>query len=650
MEKKSIKRLSKSINQGVNTRGGNHDVGNQEADDMSSTQSFDSSSSSSSSSSEDYYHKGYNEAYILRKAHKRALRYEAERNSLIEQWKAEYRAEAEKAKALEEYSKWYNRLYRWMSSSPFVQRVKIFVRFLTLVFSNLPSTIAGNALAITTLGIVWFKFAEENIDSCHPVHYHSHQCHYMEFPGCFYCDTSDPWYKIALRFHLICTSIGGALALCLVLKIILAWRVVLDELSSPTTSSPAGLMCMTLVCVFAVFGSSAKMIVLAAAFLHLCLVVWFNYMALAYRILPDPSWYPNTVGVGLSAVKTWLYYPWAGHFLMALSLGLNFAIFPISVIRVFVNEKISATVCWIQMSAPAVSLYALTIMAQPTFQEEQPDVSTFDRIHRAVYLPVMHIMFSLALIGVISAVHSLWVRWDVIRTKSFSPAHAAFPFPLLAHVNAIQAYRSAVDTFSTPSAFFQRMLYVYWLFMLLVGTVLTVVITGLFLYYLPRWTNVDVTDEVEPPAPNETVMAEIINKGFFEGFQQRFVSPAVLQANETGVLVRDASSGNYVRTRRIAALGFDPTMSWSEMNEARDTLLDWVSKNPPRHRHNTLSVPGISVQNFGRGNLGVYNDLEADFGLDHHPLGAGGSRNIHVSNRPRANSEKEMRRSHNMQL
>ncbi len=632
---------------------------NQHADDIdiSSAQSFASSSSStssSSSSSDDYFHssnKGYNEAYILKKAHKRALRYEAERNSLIEQWKAEYRAEAEKAKALEEYLRWYNRLHRWISSSLLVQKSKSSVRFLALVCSNLPSTIAGNALAVTTLGIVWFKFAEENIDSCRPVHYHSSQCHYAEFPGCFFCDTSDPWYVLALRFHLFCTSIGGTLALFLLLKIVLAWKVVLDELSSPTTSSPAGLMCMTLVCVLAIFGSSAKTLILAAACLHLSLVVWFNYMALAYRILPDPSWYPNTVGVGLSAVKTWLYYPWAGHFLMALSLGLNFTIFPISVIRVFVNDKISATVCWIQMSAPAVSLYALTIMAQPSFQEEQPDVSKFDRIHRAVYLPVMHIMFAMALIGVISAVHSLWVRWDVIRSKSFSPAHAAFPFPLLAHVNAIQAYRSAVDTFSTPSESFKRILYAYWLFMLLVGTCLTVVITCLFLYYLPIWTYVDVTDEVEPPAPNETVMAEIINKGFFEGFQQRFVSPAVLQANETGALVRDASSGNYVRTRRIAALGFNPTMSWSEMNEARETLLDWVYKNPPRHRHNTLSVPGISVQNFGKGNVGVYNGLEADFGFDHHPLGAvNGSRNSYSINRPRANSDREVRRSHNMHL
>jgi hypothetical protein len=79
-------------------------------------------------------------------------------------------------------------------------------------------------------------------------------------------------------------------------------------------------------------------------------------MALAYHIMPEPSWFPNTVGIGLSAVKIWLYYPMTGQLLMAISLALNFFFFPISVIRVALNKKISAPVGWIQMSAPAISL------------------------------------------------------------------------------------------------------------------------------------------------------------------------------------------------------------------------------------------------------------------------------------------------------
>lgn len=55
-----------------------------------------------------------------------------------------------------------------------------------------------------------------------------------------------------------------------------------------------------------------------ASCIHLCLAVWFIYMALAYHIMPEPSWFPNTTSIGISAVKTWLYYPMAGHFLMAV--------------------------------------------------------------------------------------------------------------------------------------------------------------------------------------------------------------------------------------------------------------------------------------------------------------------------------------------
>ena len=88
--------------------------------------------------------------------------------------------------------------------------------------------------------------------------------------------------------------------------------------------------------------------------------------------------------------------------------------------RVFVNKKLSAPVAWIQMSAPAVALYALTIMAQPSFEEEHPDVTEFQRVHRMLYLPSMHILFVLALIGMISSVQSLVVRWHSFSKKDFS--------------------------------------------------------------------------------------------------------------------------------------------------------------------------------------------------------------------------------------
>eukprot|EP00550_Attheya_septentrionalis_P010423 CAMPEP_0198299578 /NCGR_PEP_ID=MMETSP1449-20131203/45312_1 /TAXON_ID=420275 /ORGANISM="Attheya septentrionalis, Strain CCMP2084" /LENGTH=283 /DNA_ID=CAMNT_0044001181 /DNA_START=218 /DNA_END=1069 /DNA_ORIENTATION=- len=255
-------------------------------------------------------------------------------------------------------------------------------------------------------------------------------------------------------------------------------------------------------------------------------------------------------------------------------------------------------------------------MAQPSFLEEQPDLTDFQRVHRMVYLPSMHLLFALAIIGMISSLHSLWARWESFSKREFSPAHAAFCFPTLAHANAIQAYRGAVDAFSDVAAGspFKVALYSYWVLVLVAGTISTVVITTKFFRRLPSWTQVDITDEEEPPAPNQTMMRDVIQTG--ETMLQSFVSPAVLQANETGALVRlrrggEDGRGRYVRTRKVTALGFEPMMGMIEMATERDILLDYVSKHPPRTRKRTLSVPGIDFNygyaSFGTGNTGVFD-------------------------------------------
>lgn len=189
--------------------------------------------------------------------------------------------------------------------------------------ANLPLTIGGLAYSFACMGVVWFKFAEENLETCVPVHFHSPNCSYPEFPGCFECDTSVYWYNAAYYFHMTCSGIAGILALSFFVKLILAQRVVWDELSNPTTATPAGLICMTLDVVFAGRGLFGELAVVSASTIHLCLAVWFIYMTLVYHIMPQPSWFPNTVGIGLSAVKTWLYFPMAGHFLMAVSLVID---------------------------------------------------------------------------------------------------------------------------------------------------------------------------------------------------------------------------------------------------------------------------------------------------------------------------------------
>jgi len=268
------------------------------------------------------------------------------------------------------------------------------------------------------------------------------------------------------------------------------------------------------------------------------------------------------------------------------------------------------------MSAPAVSLYALTIMAQPSFKEEHPDMTQFQRVHRIIYLPCMHILFIMAIVGAISSVQGLTMRWTTFSKRTFSPAHAAFCFPALAHVNSIQAYRGAVDTFSEigPKSTFKIALDAYWFSTLILSTIATIIITAKFFYMLPSWTLMDVFDEMEPPEPGETRISEYILAGDGETLRQDFVSPAVLQANETGALVRlpgrHHGETRYRRTRRVTALGFDPIMNLIEFNEERDALLDWVEKNPPRTRKRTLSVPHITYNlgQFGTNNSGVYND------------------------------------------
>jgi hypothetical protein len=95
---------------------------------------------------------------------------------------------------------------------------------------------------------------------------------------------------------------------------------------------------MTLSVAFAGRGVLGMWIVLVSSSVHLCLSLWFVYMALAYRLLPDPSWFPNTVGIGICAVKTWLYYPVAGKLLMTVRYWSKYALL-LSFLIFFLTEQ-----------------------------------------------------------------------------------------------------------------------------------------------------------------------------------------------------------------------------------------------------------------------------------------------------------------------
>jgi hypothetical protein len=155
------------------------------------------------------------------------------------------------------------------------------------------------------------------------------------------------------------------------------------------------------------------------------------------------------------------------------------------------------------MAAPNVSLYAVTIMAQPSFQEENPDINSFQRMHRMVYLPCMHFLFSMCILGMTASVYSLIVRWKGFRKLPFSPAHAAFCGPFLSHANAVQAYRAAVLSFSnlTAESPLLIVLYTYWLTVIICGTCVTVCIIAKYLMSLPNWTHFDLVSLKHSVAP-----------------------------------------------------------------------------------------------------------------------------------------------------
>jgi hypothetical protein len=77
--------------------------------------------------------------------------------------------------------------------------------------------------------------------------------------------------------------------------------------------------------------------------------------------------------------------------------------------RAAVNHKITAPVCFIGLSAPSITMYAMTIMGQPSPERisemiDTPDLRTrWNDIHRRMYLPVMHFMMFLSLVGFASS-------------------------------------------------------------------------------------------------------------------------------------------------------------------------------------------------------------------------------------------------------
>ena len=127
--------------------------------------------------------------------------------------------------------------------------------------------------------------------------------------------------------------------------------------------------------------------------------------------------------------------------------------------------------------------------------------------------------------------------------------------------------------------------------------------TWKFFSHLPSWCQIDVEDDEMPPEPEETIVTQLLQRGDAgDEMKQDFVSAAVIQANESGALVRVLQDGRmkYVRSRRMPSMGFDPIMNVSELMSERDRLLQHVTyaANPSRDRGGLISFDDTLMDTF----------------------------------------------------
>ena len=78
-----------------------------------------------------------------------------------------------------------------------------------------------------------------------------------------------------------------------------------------------------------------------------------------------------------------------------------------------------------------------------------------------------------------------------------------------------------------------------------------------------------------------------------------YQSAAVLQANESGALVRVLQDGRmkYVRSRRMPSMGFDPILNMSQLMTERERLLQHVTyaANPFRQRLSSFNDADVDL-------------------------------------------------------
>ena len=106
----------------------------------------------------------------------------------------------------------------------------------------------------------------------------------------------------------------------------------------------------------------------------------------------------------------------------------------------------------------------------------------------------MTCLFVPCVVGMVSSVRGLVVRWRQVASGEFSPAHVACAFLLLMHALAVGSYRSSLDFFADPDqvgATLRTALRVYWAATVIAGTIVALLCIVTYLVFLPWWVFVD---------------------------------------------------------------------------------------------------------------------------------------------------------------
>ncbi|GKT02836.1 TDT family transporter [Furfurilactobacillus entadae] len=221
--------------------------------------------------------------------------------------------------------------------------------------------------------------------------------------------------------------IGMLLMMIVLMKVILTFTSVQDELMNPFTAGtlPTFTMALMIIAVFwARWGWSTVGLSLwwLALITHVILMIAFCYVHfMAHRISATdiyPSWFVMFVGIGVIPVTATPFSPATGRLFLVLALGLYAIVFPIVMWRLFWHRRLAENALPYLMIIAAPASLCLTGYLNMTPTLNVAVAVGLALFAQALYVITVGFMVRLYVIGQ----HSL------IR---FYPSFAALTFPLV---------------------------------------------------------------------------------------------------------------------------------------------------------------------------------------------------------------------------